>query len=926
MPLTLPLIVDTLQQILLAAGVATRTEIEPLDESGQAFLITVLSDAFEGQTYLDREMRIRPFVVRAFAQHGLMRTTFVIEARTPDENDATENRAVENTELEGNETKNVAEERINRGRWSKMVESVKSALRSSGYRLEDLEDNMFIASRSALAQEKILVGFAKSVTAKTVDLETRKAMQTAQSSQRFAGHYYLVPLALDTPFSNQRQAHWLNVTTANEFLHRLNSSLILAEKLHSLCVDALNPPSVEYSGPIVEPSLRPSKVQGETDLGFFAFVQKWMSMPGSNLMVLMAPAGHGKTTLLQDLTRRLAKDFLGSAESAPVPLLVPFESVRRTVDFDSLMHKRLAELCAGSYGAFAELLKSGRAILLVDGFDELADDAGTSVAEAQVRSMRPLLEGEAKVILAGRSVFTQMFAGEQSVAEKVRSLLGDVAVTVAEILPFSVDNVHDYVSSRKNLSAEQREKLIEYVESSPDHAELAANPLFLRILTALSASDALPSVDNAVEQVDSLLEHVCKREEERQHLGIGVSAQLGFLGWVASDIFKSARTSIERSDVELMASETVKSLTGTGAATATSEIVGRLVGHALLHNHAERSITFIHPLIRDVLLARVIHESELDTEGWTLSRGSSLSMRDLPEGTVQHLAIRLTNWEHFLRGIERMPSQARRNVLRIATRFAQTELGEGNPRDWLRTRWADGTKIVGVDFSLLRFESISFDGIHFLQCDFSMTSFEDCDFRGSVFENCKIASTAFITCRAVGLRAMGGIVAGAYVARLRQDSGNSVHSLNSAGDLVDALGEPDVELSDEEPGDSFGLGTTRSVVADSSVLRRCRELIAGLLRQLVQAEPMEKFHTISLHQLHTHADDGRERLALDRVIVPLLLSRICAQTLKSGSRTVISVEKHWRPAVIAFLRDGRVSRNLNEFFHQAAAKAARFMG
>lgn len=905
----LPVIKNLLQEALASAGIdATHVDVDPLDEAGRSFIVSIVSDAFEGQTYLDREMRVRPIVARTFAQCGLSRAVYVIEVQTRTESalDSTGMVAIDDDELISEQTL----DRINRQRWMHQVESVRRALQRSGYRLEDLEERLFIANREGLADEKILIGYARSPNARTVDLDTRKHMQTAQSSQRFAGHYYLAPQQLSKPFANQTPARWISVSTPAGFLHKLNFSTRLAERLKNSCTEALHPPTAEHRGQIIEPILRICSEGTEYSPSFSSFVKNWKSKEGCNLLVLMAPAGHGKTTLLQDLTRTLAVEFLSDPDTAPVPLLVPFESVRRTVDFDSLMHKRIAELCAGSYAAFVELLKSGRAILLVDGFDELADDAGASVAEAQVRSMRPLLEGEAKVILAGRSVFTQIFAGEQSVSERVRGLVGAVGVAEAEILPFNIDKVEEYVQSRDGLSWEERLRLLDYVNASPDHAELAANPLFLRILTNLASSNSLPSPGSPIELIDNLLERVCEREEERQHLGIGVAQQLEFLRWVATEIFRSSGTSISRSDVELIARETLGAVSAPG--DNIPEIVGRLSGHALLAARNERETALIHPLIRDVLLAQSVYNAGLER----CSSGAVISLRDLPEGTVQHLALKIGEWE-FLRGVERSPSQARRNLFRIALRYALTQLPDGNPRDWLRLHWGSDSRMCGVDFGALFIESTSFDGVTFSQCDFSQTSFSDCDFRGVVFDGCRLLSTLFLACRASDVTAPGSSLSGVCVIPEGWDSGTP-REIASPADLLAALvGGASAPQVEEGAAGRGRLG------ADPGDVRRCRDLVTSLLRLLAQVDPVE-FHTIQESQLYIRVDDGRDRVAVDRVIVPLLKNKILAHSLSAGSRPMISIEKHWRPAVIALLREGRLSRNLGNFLHLAAAKAARF--
>lgn len=902
---------DELERI----GVVTsEVAIDALDAS--TYVVTVVSTAFDGQTYLDREMRIRPAVLRALGPLTRGLATFVIEAQTADERadetaETTFPPALFDEEFDGDS------ERVGRRDWRELRKVVLRALERSQYEVVVLvNDLVYSASRAGLARERILVAFASSPKVTTVDVETRKLLQEARQTNIYAGVYYVTPSPLRAPLANQSAASWLEVCAAVDFLHSLNSSRQLAQRLIDQCALDLTAMSPEQAGPVVEPAVRIDDSILES--GFFEEMKRWAATPGASFLVLIAPAGHGKTTLAMELTRRFASRFLTELEhETPVPLFVGFESVRRTVDFEALVYKRFAEIKAGALGAFSELLRLHRAVLLVDGFDELADDAGLAAAEAQIRSMRPFLEGGSKVILAGRSVFTHDFSGSQPIAERIRGLLGDVAVTVVEVLPFADEQIARYVDTRITLAPEARTRVTAFADASPDHADLCGNPLFLRLLCSLSASGKMPDASEVAAGVGALISKVCEREEERQHLGLGIEVQTQFLAWVAQESFRGliahGRSWLAKEDVRTIASIVIDV-----PPDRKEEIVGRLADHALLAVLPPSRLTLIHPFLRDVLLARVIEHEGLSS--------SVLSLGDLPEGTVDHLAGGLRGdagrapllvGSSWLTSASGLNSRVRRNLFRLAIASARF-VRNGNPRDWLPNRGTNQIRIEGIDLSGLVVETASFRGMSFVNCSLESALLDDCDLEGTQFIGSDLRYTLFVNCR---LDAASDVVGGQCVHTSIRD-GTRLFSFQAAEDFQRWI-------TDKYPRqvDLFAVQLPPPLSAD--VVARCRELIRAILELMVVHSPAPKFHTINREALDHNsaglAEQRGEREAIQRVLVPGIVAGLCVSELQGGSRQAVSIDKRFHNAALRFLRDGQVTSGLEQVFARLAAKSARYL-
>ncbi|MDI3291571.1 NACHT domain-containing protein [Polyangium sp. 15x6] len=911
------LIESALQSELERIGIEDASVVVTmLDKSAQSYIVSVVSDAFDGQTYLDREMRVRPAVARAFGASKLPRASYVIEPKTREELSVeTEIEVGAGTPAPGDIIE--AEERSARKLWREEREAVLRALSDSNYELHPIEvDAVYVASRKQLSEQRVVIGFAQSTKARTVDLQVRNTLQTVRQAQQMHAAYYLAPQVPVAPFANQQKAPWLTLSTPAEFLHTLNESTLLAKNLKQQCEGVLGNSSIGVNGQVIEPDVKASAQAGSVTK-FFDKIEEWLSGAAASFLVVMAPAGHGKTTLTLELARRLAERHAQDQNEA-VPLLVPFESVRRLVDFESLMYKRFAELRSGAFGAFRELLRMRKAVLLVDGFDELADDAGLEVAEHQVRSMRALVQGGAKVLLAGRSIFTQQFAGGKSIEERVRGLLGDIDVDVIEILPFNEEQIRSYVDTRYDLSGPQRESLIALATSTPDQLAICANPLFLRILASLARDNKLPEEGEAGVGIDIIVNKVCEREEIRQELGIGVEGQLQFLGWIASEAFVNGKAGIPEGDATAIADLFI----GQSASNLQGKLVQGLLNHALLSSVQRggvRIVEFIHPYIRDVILGRylmsdVIPDKASEDES-TRKLDRFLQARDLPEGTVRYLARtgRITQMLALLRTTwlsehARLRSQSRRNLFRIATRMSQFR-DRGNPRQWADRSWLRDNALVSLDLSGLLIESISFDGMSLQKCNLNGTVFEDCDLCDTELVDCSMEAATFISCLGnKSTRIVGGMISDVEV----RSEAAEVIRVNTPAELIQAI-ESELEPHSVVP-------TTEDVVAKS------KDLLRGVLQQLVETSPAARFHRITRENIRNFGRDDRERLAVDRVLIPIVVGKLCEVTLAAGSREVVELDKRWHRAVVQFLQSNRVASALEEPISQIAMRAARFLG
>ena len=266
-------------------------------------------------------------------------------------------------------------------------------LQSLGFRLE-LQNDILWGTRQ-VARESVTVAFHYLASHEKTSLRMAASALTRAGRSAPAATLYVItedPL----PGSEVERFKDIDVTAASE-VDYLNGAL----QSHRMSEEAINEaeryiPEREYVGQ----SLAPDGVSA-TD-----FLRKWISGPESGLLVVLAAGGYGKTCLAYQLARELAKRHLEDG-TRPVPFLLPLHRHRHVRRFEELVltHLQDSGILGFTSAAFGYLVNQHRIILVLDGFDELAETGGIRVARDTLRGLTSQLSPNANVLLTSRQAY-----------------------------------------------------------------------------------------------------------------------------------------------------------------------------------------------------------------------------------------------------------------------------------------------------------------------------------------------------------------------------------------------------------------------------------------------------------------------------------------------------------------------------------------
>ena len=405
---------------------------------------------------------------------------------------------------------------------------------------------------------------------------------------------------------------------------------------------------------------RPQDEKGEAELtrGGFQPMTIDVALKRYRRLVIIGDPGCGKTTLLAYLALTYARDLRDRAgtvrerlkldEGDHLPILLPLHDLGRHLKqqhsdssqdgpallTDYLQDYYVAQSIQLPEDFFAQALEAGRAAVLLDGMDE--------VAETRLRQrVARLVEKFAVRYPKSRLVVTSREVGYEG-ASRIGADFG-----LAKVREFSPDEVRQFVrdwtrvvevtlAGRESedilrMADEQAGRLVQAIETNPRISELAVNPLLLTVIALVHRyRAALP--ERRSELYEEAVEVLLARWDEAK--GMEIEATLAgrqldagdrrsLLEPVALWLHEKKRRELELDDLRPLLLPSFKSMAGGDASAAGKalDMFARLINErsGLLVERGAGMYGFAHLTFQEYLAARAVADRE-DAVVFTLKR------------------------------------------------------------------------------------------------------------------------------------------------------------------------------------------------------------------------------------------------------------------------------------------------------------------
>jgi hypothetical protein len=221
-----------------------------------------------------------------------------------------------------------------------------------------------------------------------------------------------------------------------------------------------------------------------------SYIDEWLSERGKMHISLLAEFGAGKTWFCRHYANLQLARFLRNPANERLPLLVTLRMFSKATTAQQLINDALLEqyqlpFIGSAYEVFQRLNLSGKLLLILDGFDEMARKVDYQTVVDNFWELAKLVEEGSKVILTSRTEYfrwakesEKIFGGEEFGRRTI--VLQPPSFEVLYLEPLSDLQIRDVIAKR--VGSVQGALVADKIMSLVNLAEMARKPVLLELL------------------------------------------------------------------------------------------------------------------------------------------------------------------------------------------------------------------------------------------------------------------------------------------------------------------------------------------------------------------------------------------------------------------------------------------------------------
>ncbi|MFB7780948.1 NACHT domain-containing protein [Streptomyces bauhiniae] len=341
------------------------------------------------------------------------------------------------------------------------------------------------------------------------------------------------------------------------------------------------------------------------------------ALAGHDRVLLRGVAGSGKTTLVQWLAVSAASGPTGRMAhlAGRVPFVLPLRTLTRHGEQLPSPARFLTAVGCPLDGAQPEgweyrVLASGRALVLIDGLDEVPERERER-ARAWLRDLADAYPGNHWLITSRPSAVDDEWLADDGFTELVLS-----AMSPSDVASF-IHRWHGAASTgvpeEDELLAAYRAQLLDAVRTKPDLGRLATNPLMCGLICALHRDRRGYLPHGRKELYESALSMLLTRRDRERDMAVpelSEEPQLQLLQRLAYWLIRNGRTELDRDRAESIITEGLPSVPAASALGDAAAVLRHfLIRTGLLIAPSPDTLHFVHRTFQDYLGARAAVES-----------------------------------------------------------------------------------------------------------------------------------------------------------------------------------------------------------------------------------------------------------------------------------------------------------------------------
>lgn len=267
------------------------------------------------------------------------------------------------------------------------------------------------------------------------------------------------------------------------------------------------------------------------------FTADWLRCESSEHLMVLGSFGSGKTSFAHKFAQEQLRRFLSDPVHERAPVLLSLRDVSKAVSIADFITARLTEEyrlrpVGSAWRFFDSLNQAGRLVVILDGFDEMAQCLDDESLSSNFAELLQLAAGRARMLLTSRTECFRRAAVEHGLAEGTLAAsvtAGNSAfgvIYIAELEAEQVRRLIRYRTNADNRAAAQR------ILEDPDLLTMARKPVLIDMLFAALEDDPTQSFGSYASVYSSAISSILRRNQERSMTGVDYKlAFLAHLGW-----------------------------------------------------------------------------------------------------------------------------------------------------------------------------------------------------------------------------------------------------------------------------------------------------------------------------------------------------------------------------------------------------------
>jgi len=370
------------------------------------------------------------------------------------------------------------------------------------------------------------------------------------------------------------------------------------------------------------------------------YVDDWLKAPGKNHLSILGDFGSGKTWFCRYYAYKQLQRYKANPARERLPVLVNLRDYTKRMDIELMLTTWLDERgvkMTGGYRAFEELNRSGKLLLIFDGFDEMAQKADYNTILSNVRELTKAIMPGSKVILTCRTPYFRYAQEAERILGGGGMLQNDFSPPKFEVVyleEFNDEKIQKALLKRLNGNKSKAKAYWGRIRHTFGLVELARKPVMLEMIT-----DALPTlklsepVDPAKLYLVSINKWLDKNISEGR-LSLQKEDMLTFMSELAWEMLTTNQLKIHYKDLPRRIQQYfISKIKGSHKPPETIEYAVRT--QSFLVRDAEGNFEFTHKSFMEFLVAKKL-VGELQ-EGKT----ESFKMLQFPKEVLEFVACLL---------------------------------------------------------------------------------------------------------------------------------------------------------------------------------------------------------------------------------------------------------------------------------------------